>query len=83
MSDGQLDRTMARAVGRRMARREKMAIHYVEIDAKAMRKGHRYVFILSDISDGVVIDLEEGQDGVAAEQLWKRLLTRWLFRMHN
>ena len=73
MGEGQLDRVMARAVERGMAKREEEQIKHIGLDEKAMRKGHRYVSILNDISCGVVIDLVEGRDGEAAGKLWKCL----------
>ena len=73
LGEGQLDRIMERAVKRGLARRDKAPIAHVGVDEKAMRRGHRYVSILTDITRGRVIDLVEGRDGKAADKLWKSL----------
>ena len=70
MSRGQLDRIMARAVERGMSRRAGEAIPHAGVDEKAMRRGHRYVSIMTDITRGRVIDLIEGRD---KEVGWKAL----------
>lgn len=73
LGEGQLDRIMNRAVKRGLARRKTTSIPHVGVDEKAMRRGHRYVSILTDIGRGRVIDLVEGRDGKAADSLWKHL----------
>jgi transposase len=76
MGEGQLDRIMARAVERGLARREEEAIAHVGMDEKAARRGHRYVTVVTDIGRGVVVDLVEGRDGEAASSAWKCLSPR-------
>lgn len=73
MGEGRLDRIMARAVQRGLARREETPTAHLGIDEKAARRGHRYVSVLTDIERGMVIDLVEGRDGDAASALWKCL----------
>lgn len=73
LGEGQLDRIMDRAVRRGLARRDERPIPHVGVDEKAMRRGHRYVSILTDIRQGRVLDLVEGRDGKAADNLWKCL----------
>jgi transposase len=73
MSRGSLDRIMARAVARGLECRADSRIRYVGIDEKAMRRGHRYVTILSDIEGGRVIDLVEGRDTTSAISAWNKL----------
>jgi len=70
MSRGQLDRIMERAVSRGLARREKSDIPHIGLDEKAMRRGHRYVSVMTDIDKGVVVDLVEGRTMEAADELW-------------
>ena len=76
MGEGQLDRIMARAVERGLARREEEAIAHVGMDEKAARRGQRYVTVATDIGRGVVVDLVEGRDGEAASSAWKCLSPR-------
>lgn len=73
LGEGQLDRIMDKAVKRGLARRDKAPLPHVGVDEKAMRRGHCYVSILTDITGGRVIDLVEGRDGTAADNLWKSL----------
>lgn len=73
LGPGQLDRIMERAVGRGMARRESLALPHVGMDEKAMRRGHRYVSVLTDIERGRVLDLVEGRKKEDAGRLWKTL----------
>ena len=70
MSRGQLDRIMKRAVSRGLARRKESDIPHVGLDEKAMRRGHRYVSVMTDIHRGVVIDLVEGRTIEATDELW-------------
>ena len=70
MSRGQLDRIMKRAVSRGLAHRKRVGIPHVGIDEKAMRRGHRYVSVMTDIDRGVVVDLVEGRTIEATDELW-------------
>jgi transposase len=73
MGRGQLDRIMARAVERGMSRRAQDAIPHAGCDEKAMRRGHRYVSIMTDIARGRVVDLVEGRTKESAGELWRKL----------
>lgn len=68
-----VDGIMKRAVERGMERRELEAPELLGIDEKAIRKGHHYTTILSNLVDGSVIDLAEGRTTEAAVGLLKLL----------
>ena len=53
---------MARAVETGMSRRAGEAIPRAGVDEKAMRRGHRYLSIMTDVTRSRVIDLIEGRD---------------------
>lgn len=73
MGRGQLDRIMARAVERGMLRRAEEVIPHVGCDEKAIRRGHRYVSIMTDIARGRIVDLVEGRSKESAGILWEKL----------
>lgn len=59
ITDDAADGVMKRAVDRGMSRRKVRTLRHIGIDEKAIRKGHRYATILTDIEDGSVIDIAE------------------------
>lgn len=67
------DGVMRRAVKRGMMRRELQPLKYIGLDEKAIRKGHRYATILTDIEDNCVIDLVEDRTREAAVNLLRQL----------
>jgi transposase len=64
---------MQRAVTRGLRRREFAPLKSVGIDEKAIRRGHRYATILTDLETGTVIDVVEGRDAQSARRLFARL----------
>ena len=71
----QLDRIMGRAVARGLARRGEEQISHAGIDEKVMRRGHRYVSVLTDIGRGRVVDLVEGRDKAVATDMWSAYMS--------
>ena len=67
---------MQRAVERGLDKREQTPLELVGIDEKAIRRGHRYVTILSDLVEGKVVDVAEGRTTKAATQLLNSLPDR-------
>lgn len=61
-----VDRIMARAVERGLARRELGEIPYLGIDEKSFRKGHRYGSLLNDLEKGCVLEVVEHRTTEAA-----------------
>lgn len=73
VSEDVIDGVMKRAVERGLARREKLELLAAGLDEKAIRKGHRYVTILSNVENGSVIDIIEGRTKEATVELLTRL----------
>ncbi len=48
-------------------------LQYVGLDEKAIRKGHRYATIMTDIEGGAVIDVVEERMREATPELFSRL----------
>ena len=61
-----VDRIMARAVERGLARRELEEMPYLGIDEKSFRKGHRYGSLLNDLEKGRVLEVVEHRTTAAA-----------------
>jgi transposase len=68
-------RIMERAVERGLARRELDCLTYVGIDEKSFRRGQSYVSILTDLEESRVLEVSEGRDVKAANQLWDEIPT--------
>jgi transposase len=69
VTEDQVDGVMRRAVSRGLLRRTEQPLKYIGIDEKAIRKGHRYATLLTDLENGRVIDLIEERTQQAAEEL--------------
>ena len=67
----QLRLIMEHAVGRGLSRREIEDFKYVGIDEKSFKKGHRYMSLITDITGSRVLDVVEGRNKEAADELWK------------
>ena len=67
------DGVMRRAVERGLRRRQLQPPTLLGFDEKAIRKGHRYATILTDVENGCVIDLVEERTMAAALQLLGQL----------
>ena len=68
LSFDQVHSIMERAVGRGLARREDLPVKYVGIDEKSMRKGHRYMTVVSDLESGRVLEVSESRTQISAER---------------
>ena len=64
---------MKRAVSRGMEVRELDQLEYVGIDEKSFGKGHDYVSVMTDITGSRVVEVVQGRDLKAANQLWKSI----------
>jgi transposase len=73
LTEDAVDGVMRRAVARGLLRRQFQPIKYIGLDEKAIRKGQRYVTILTDIEKGCVIDLVEGRTKESAVGLLGQL----------
>lgn len=68
-----LNSIMKRAVERGLSRRSLEKVHNIGIDEKQFRKGHNYISSLNDLDKGRVLDVVEGRDGKASEELIKKI----------
>jgi len=68
-----VQRVMSRAVERGMQRRQLTELEVVGVDEKSFKKGQSYVSALHDIEQGRVLEVIEGADAKAVENLWKLL----------
>jgi transposase len=64
---------MNRAVERGLQRRDTEAIEYLGLDEKSFRSGHHYVTVLSDLSNGRVLDVVETRSVMATKELLSTL----------
>ena len=73
ITDDAVDGVMRRAVERGLLRRELEPPILIGFDEKAIRKGHKYATILTDVAEGRVIDLVEERTAEAALGLLRGL----------
>ena len=73
LSYDQLQRILARAVERGLARREQNPISKIGIDEKAFRRGHGYSSLMTDLQQSRVIEVVENRDSKAANALFESL----------
>jgi transposase len=73
ITDDAADAVMRRAVERGLLRRQLQPPTLLGFDEKAIRKGHRYATILTDLENGCVIDLVEHRTKEAALKLLGQL----------
>ncbi len=59
ITEDAVDGVLKRAVARGLSRRTVLELRHIGLDEKAIRKGHRYATILTDIDGGGVIDVVE------------------------
>jgi transposase len=69
MSFDQVHHIMARAVERGLARRESRPLRQLGLDEKSMRRGHKYLTVMTDIERGEVLDVAEDRERASAERL--------------
>lgn len=73
----QLHSIMKRAVERGLQRREQEEIPWIGVDEKSFKRGHSYVSVLNDLERGRVLEVTEGRDTKAANQLMEKALDPW------
>ena len=64
---------MRRAVRRGLKRRDTDSVEHVGIDEKSFRRGQDYISLMTDLDGSRVLEVSEGRDESAANQLWKSL----------
>jgi transposase len=64
---------MERAVQRGLKRRKAEAHPRIGIDEKSFRKGHRYVTVVSDATNGTVLHVADGRKEESLDGFWKSL----------
>ena len=69
----QVNEIKRRAVARGLERRESSPIQHLGIDEKSFRKGHNYVSLLTDLQGSRVLDVAEGRDRAACDELFETL----------
>ena len=77
LSWDQLHSIMKRAVERGLERRGNEEIAWVGMDEKSFRKGHDYVSLINDLENVRVLDVVEGREGSAADELIGKALDEW------
>jgi len=65
----QVQGIMERAVQRGLARRQPEEIPWIGMDEKSFRSGHDYVSVLNDLENSRVLEVVEGREGNAADEL--------------
>jgi transposase len=70
----QLQSIMDRAVERGLARRDSEEIAWIGMDEKSFRKGHNYISVINDLENRRVLEVVEGREGNAANQLITKAL---------
>ncbi|MDB6134339.1 MAG: Transposase [Verrucomicrobiales bacterium] len=73
-----VDGVLRRAVERGLSRRAVAELKNIGLDEKAIRKGHKYATILTDIDSGAVIDVAEDRTREATAGLLTKLPERSL-----
>ena len=74
LSWDQLHSIMKRSVERGLERRGNDEIAWVGMDEKSFRKGHNYISLINDLEDVRVLDVVEGREGTAADNLIEKAL---------
>ena len=72
----QVEAIKKRAVERGLSRRKDDPVHYLGIDEKQFRSGHRYITSLVDLEGGRVLDVVEERTEVACKTLIEQALTK-------
>jgi len=65
----QIQGIMDRAVERGLARREPEEIPWIGMDEKSFRSGHNYISVINDLENSRVLEVVEGREGNAANEL--------------
>ncbi len=64
---------MDNAVERGLEHRQVDEVQHVGIDEKSFGKGHNYISVMTDIDGSRVLEVSEGRDEAAADELWGAL----------
>ena len=77
ISDDKMCGIMHRSVDRGLRRRDltKQPVHAVSIDEKSHGKGQRYISVLTDSTNGSVLDVVRGRTEEAADYLLKKVFS--------
>jgi len=78
ITEDAVDGVLKRAVERGLSRRAAAELKNIGLDEKAIRKGHRYATILTDLDSGAVIDVAEDRTREATVKLLTALPERSL-----
>lgn len=68
---GEVDRIMARAVGRGLARRERRLPRRIGVDETSFQKRHEYVTVVCDQEEGVVVHVADGRGQDCLDDFYK------------
>lgn len=74
----QIDGIMDRAVTRGLERRQNRVVRYIGIDEKAVKKGHKYFTIVSDLKSGTVLWIGRGRKKETLKAFWEGLSSEQL-----
>ncbi len=69
----QVDAIMMRAVERGRTRQQPRLVRHLGIDEKAIKKGHRYFTLVSDLDAGVVLFVGHGRKRATIDAFWAGL----------
>lgn len=73
----QLHSIMKRAVERGLQRREREEIAWIGLDEKSFKSGYSYVSVLNDLENARVLEVTEGRDTQAVNELMEKALDPW------
>jgi transposase len=68
---GEVDRIMARAVGRGLARRQRRLPRQIGVDETSFQKRHEYVTVVCDQQEGVVVHVADGRGRDCLDDFYK------------
>jgi transposase len=72
----QLQSIMDKAVARGLERRTADEISWVGMDEKSFRRGHNYISVINDLENMRVLEVVEGREGKAANELITKALDK-------
>ena len=75
LSFDEVNGIMSRAIDRGFCNREEQSLKYLCIDEKSMRKGHKYLTVLSNPETGTVLDVCKDRNKAAVNSLLEETLS--------
>ncbi len=75
LSFDEVNGIMSRAIERGLSKREEKSLKYLSIDEKSMKKGHKYLTVLSDPETGTVLDVCKDRNKTAVNSLLEETLS--------